>query len=37
MINHQNGKSTGLEFSNYKFRTGLKATDFNKNSLKRIR
>jgi outer membrane lipoprotein-sorting protein len=37
MINHQNGKSTGLEFSNYKFLTGLKATDFNKNSLKRIR
>jgi len=37
MINHQNEKSTSLEFSNYKFRTGLKATDFNKNSLKRIR
>jgi outer membrane lipoprotein-sorting protein len=37
MINHQNGKSTVLEFSNYKFLTGLKATDFNKNSLKRIR
>ncbi len=37
MINHQNGKSTILEFSSYKFRTGLKATDFNKNSLKRAR
>ncbi len=37
MINHQNEKSTSLEFSNYKFHTGLKATDFNKNSLKRIR
>jgi outer membrane lipoprotein-sorting protein len=37
MINHQNGKSTRLEFSNYKLRTGLKTTDFNKNSLKRIR
>ncbi len=37
MVNHQNGKSTRLEFSNYKFLTGLKATDFNKNSLKRIR
>jgi len=37
MINHQNGKSTGLEFENYKFLTGLKITDFNKNSLKRIR
>jgi outer membrane lipoprotein-sorting protein len=37
MINHQNGKSTTLEFSNYTFRTGLKPTDFNKNSLKRVR
>ena len=37
MINHQNGKSTSLDFSNYEFRTGLKPTDFNKNSLKRVR
>ena len=37
MTNHQNGKSTTLEFSNYVFLTGLKPTDFNKNSLKRVR
>ena len=37
MVNHQNGKSTKLLFSNYKFRTGLKDKDFNKNSLKRAR
>jgi len=37
MINHQTGKSTKLIMSNYKFRTGLKDRDFNKNSLKRVR
>ncbi len=37
MTNHQNGKASLLEFSNYKFQTGLKDRDFNKNSLKRIR
>ncbi len=37
IINHQNGKSTRLEFSNYNFQTGLKANDFNKSSLKRMR
>jgi outer membrane lipoprotein-sorting protein len=37
MVNHQNGKSTRLEFSNYKFKIGLKDSDFNKNSLKRAR
>ncbi|OVE74362.1 outer membrane lipoprotein-sorting protein, partial [bacterium B13(2017)] len=37
MVNHQNGKSTQLVFSNYKFQTGLKDKDFTKNSLKRIR
>ncbi len=37
MVNHQNGKSTRLEFSNYKFGIGLKERDFNKNSLKRVR
>jgi outer membrane lipoprotein-sorting protein len=37
MVNHQNGKSTRLKFLNYKFRTGLKDRDFNKNSLKRVR
>ncbi len=37
MINHQNGKSTRLVWSNYRFRVGLKDRDFNKNSLKRAR
>lgn len=37
MVNHQNGKSTRLEFSDYKFRTGLTDNDFTKNSLKRAR
>lgn len=37
MVNHQNGKSTELKWENYVFRTGLKESDFNKNSLKRAR
>lgn len=37
MVNHQNGKSTKLLFSNFQFRTGLKDKDFNKNALKRAR
>lgn len=37
MVNHQTGKSTKLITSNYKFRTGLTDSDFNKNSLRRIR
>ncbi len=37
MVNHQTGKSTLLQFSNYKFNVGLTDADFNKNSLKRIR
>ena len=37
MVNHQNGKSTGLEFSDYRFGTGLKESDFNKNALKRAK
>lgn len=37
MVNHQNGKSTRLTWSNYKFQVGLKARDFSKNSLKRAR
>ncbi len=37
MVNHQNGKSTRLEFSNYKFQTGLKDRDFSRTSLKRAR
>jgi len=37
MINHQTGKSTQLDWKNYKFSIGLKDKDFNKNTLKRIR
>jgi len=37
MINHQNGKSTRLEFSDYKFGVGLKDSDFSQNALKRAR
>ncbi len=37
MVNHQTGKSTKLITSNYKFRTGLTDSDFNQNSLRRIR
>jgi len=37
MVNHQNGKSTILYWSDYKFRVGLKEQDFNKNSLKRAK
>ena len=37
MINHQTGKKTELKWDSYEFRTGLKDSDFNKNSLKRAR
>lgn len=37
MVNHQTGKSTRLQWKDYRFRTGLKDSDFNKNSLKRAR
>ncbi len=37
MYNEQNGKSTELLTENYKFRTGLEDSDFNKNTLKRAR
>ena len=37
MVNHQTGKSTVLEWSNYQFMTGLTDKDFNRNSLKRVR
>jgi outer membrane lipoprotein-sorting protein len=37
MVNHQNGKSTLLQASDYKFGVGLKDRDFNKNALKRAR
>lgn len=37
MVNHQTGKSTQLQWSNFQFRTGLSERDFDKNSLKRAR
>ncbi len=37
MENHQTGKKTTLEFSDYKFRANLKETHFTKNRLKRLR
>lgn len=37
MVNHQNGKSTFLIWSDYMFRTGLEDHDFTQSSLKRTR
>lgn len=37
VVNHQNGKKTKLLWSNYKFDTGLKDSDFKPNKLKRLR
>ncbi|NQZ59468.1 MAG: outer membrane lipoprotein-sorting protein [Lentisphaeraceae bacterium] len=37
MVNHINGKETVLLFKDYKFKTGLKTRDFDRNSLKRAR
>lgn len=37
MNNHQNEKSTTLNWSNYKFKTGLRDKDFSRNSLKRAK
>ncbi len=37
MVNHQNGKSTTLLWSNYRFKSGLSTRDFDRNSLKRAR
>ncbi|AWB66539.1 outer membrane lipoprotein-sorting protein [Saccharobesus litoralis] len=37
VVNHQTGKSTVLKTSDIKFNVGLTDSDFNKNSLKRIR
>jgi hypothetical protein len=37
MQNHQNGKSTRLDWNNYQFSTGLSDKDFDKNALKRAR
>ena len=36
MINHQTGKSTTLEWSNYDFETVMDEQDFNSNALKRL-
>ncbi|MBC8208627.1 MAG: outer membrane lipoprotein-sorting protein [Desulfobulbaceae bacterium] len=37
MVNHQNGKSTVLLWTNQQFRQGLSELDFTQNSLKRVR
>jgi outer membrane lipoprotein-sorting protein len=37
MVNHQNGKSTQIEFSNYTFMSDLNDSDFTTNSLSRIK
>ncbi len=37
MINHQNGKSTILEWKDYRFKTGLQDRDFKSQTLKRVR
>ena len=37
VVNHQTGKSTRLEWKDYKFQVGLTEKDFRKNSLKRAR
>lgn len=37
VVNHQNGKSTELLWSNYRFGTGLSARDFDESALKRVR
>ncbi len=37
MVNHQTGKSTSLQWRNWKFRTGLTEADLNQEALKRTR
>ncbi len=37
MVNHQNGKSTRLDWNNYRFKTGLTDNDFKSQTLKRAR
>ena len=37
MVNHQTGRSTTLRWSDYAFRTGLDARDFNRNALAKAR
>lgn len=37
MVNHQTGKRSVVNFTNYQFKTGLKDSDFHKSKLKRLR
>jgi outer membrane lipoprotein-sorting protein len=37
VVNHQTNKSTDLHWKDYRFKTGLDARDFDRNSLKRAR
>ena len=37
MVNHQTGKSTEIQWSDYQFATGLRDRDFDRNALKRAR
>ena len=37
MVNHQTGKSTEIQWSDYEFDTGLSNRDFNRTALKRVR
>ncbi len=37
MVNHQTGKSTDINWKSYKFRVGLKESDFTKANLKRVK
>lgn len=37
MVNHQNGKSTLLEWKNYQFQSGLSSKDFRSQALKRLK
>ena len=37
MVNHQTGKSTDIQWSDYEFGTGLNERDFDRNALKRVR
>ena len=37
MVNHQTGKSTEIQWSDYVFDTGLSDRDFSRTALKRVR
>ena len=37
MVNHQTGKSTDIQWSDYRFGTGLRDRDFDRTALKRAR